>query len=114
MELIVSIVILSAVLLVIIGLIPAGVTGLRKADDVQAATLYGMEVVEETCKGNGKPDVTEAVFKVRLNQSTFEVHREVSAVDRNADPPSLFDVAVTVSWAGQPAPVKLRTRIYRP
>ncbi len=99
---------LAGCVLVIVAMLPSGVLSLQKAQNIQAATAYGLEVMEVT-RTQFTPTALD--FKANLNGQSFHVQRAVYPVP-SASP--LYDVAVTVSWDGQPVPVVLSTRLYRP
>ncbi len=116
MEIVVCIALIAISVLIILGLIPMGAVSLQKAQDVQAATLYGTELLEDGARPDyvpPSPDRVDRDFEVTLNHTTYHVQRAIYACDAS-HPPRLYDVVVTVAWSAQPQPVSLRTRVYHP
>lgn len=110
-EVIVAAALVAASILLMVGLLPTGVLALKKAEDVQAATAYGVEVLETRSAALPPAPFTSA-FWITLNGTRFRVRTVVSAVPHPSG--HLYDLAVTVTWNRQPAPVRLFTRLYRP
>jgi len=115
LEIVVSVLLVGGALIVIVGLIPTSVTSLKKAENIQAATLYATEVLEDARRVDFRADAANRWWKrtVEINRISFLVQREIYAVDEG-DPPRLYDVVVKVSWKPQPVPVELRSRVYQP
>lgn len=108
-ESIVAAALIGACLLTIVSIIPSGVLSLKKAEDLQAATSYGLEVLELR---RSRLDAGELKHEITLNATRFEV---VSRVDQRSHTGGhLYDFVVTVSWNRQPCPVRLATRLFRP
>lgn len=108
-ESIVAAALIGACLLTIISVIPSGVLSLKKAEDLEAATAYGMEVLEMR---RARLDPGEMTHEITMNATRFDV---VSRVDEQPHPGGhLYDFVVTVSWNRQPCPVRLATRLFRP
>jgi uncharacterized protein (TIGR02598 family) len=92
--------------LMIVTLLPSGVLSLKKAENLQAATAYALEVIEaHRAHSTVAPD-----FKVTLNDTQFRVQSTTRAVPHPSG--RLQDVLVTVTWNRQPQPVSLATRLY--
>lgn len=109
LEVVLAAALLAASLLVIVSLIPSGVLSLKKAENIQAATAYALEVLEwdrANFSSTAPPD-----SQVTLNGTVFHVHNDVYAVPTYS---GLYDLAVTVSWDRQPQPVILATRVTQP
>ncbi len=112
-EIVVASALVAATVLMVMGLIPFGVTSLKKAENMQAATAYGVEVLEARRASilQERPAIPDAI-DVRLNQTEFHVE---STTRTTAHPAGrLVDISVTVTWNRQPVPVVLATRVYRP
>jgi type II secretory pathway pseudopilin PulG len=114
LEVVVASLLIAVALMVIAGLIPASVTSMKKAENIQAATLYATEVLEDARRPDFIPDASRRLWerKLDLNQIAFTVQREIYGVDGN-EPPDLYDVVVKVTWEPQPVPVELRSRVYK-
>lgn len=114
MELVISALLIALALIVIVGVIPMGVNSLKKSESIQAATLYAVEVVEDSKRDGFRPTADQLLFErdVEINKIRYHVTREIYSADGD-NPPSLYDVVVHVSWQPQPVPVELRTRVYR-
>lgn len=107
-EVIVAASLVGAGLLLVVGLLPSGVLSLKKAEDLQTATAYGMEVMEIS-RGDLSHTPFLNDFQVMLNSTEFRVTREVMPVAGSDG--RLFDVLVTVSWGDPPAQAQLATRM---
>lgn len=110
-EVIISVALIGAGLLLVLSLIPSGVLSLKKAEDLQTATAYGLEVIEVTRSGL-ENTAHLAEFDVTLNNTDFHVRRQYYEVS-NTDG-RLHDVVVTIEWNAQSAPVQLSTRLSQP
>jgi uncharacterized protein (TIGR02598 family) len=113
-EIIVAVAILASSILIIISIIPTGVLSLKKSEDIQSASAYGMELIEEV--RNSRPDyqnypVTDLDVEKSLNNTNFRFQRDIYAIDLQT-PHRLFDIIVTVNWPRQPQPLRLSTRVY--
>lgn len=94
--------------MVIVSLIPSGVLSLKKAENLQTAAAYAVEVIETSRRGIDQTPWLEQ-FPVTLNNTEFRVKREAQTV-ANSDG-RLVDVRVTIEWDGQPTPVRVATRL---
>lgn len=115
LEITVSAVLVAVAVVVIVGLIPTTVTSLKKSENMQAATLYAVEVLEDARRTDFVPDASHRRCDrtLEINHIAFAVARDVYALD-GEDPPRLYDVVVKVTWKPQPVPVELKTRVYHP
>lgn len=110
-EVIIASALVAAGVMVLLTLIPSGVLSLKKAEDLQTATAYGLEVMEISRGGFERSSALDD-FHITLNSTEFHVTRQFWPV---ADTDNrLFDVQVSVSWNGQPVPVQLSTRMPQP
>ena len=109
-EVILATAVSGATLLIILALVPLGVASLQRAQDLQAATAYGQEVVSATRAGL-LPLYPRWSTAVTCNKTTFRVSREVLPVPDTEG--RLADVVVTIAWSMQPRPVVLTTRVDR-
>jgi len=90
----------------VVSIIPSSVLTLKRAEDLQAATAYGIRVLDEAQQS---PPTTEGVDRdehVTINATDFHVKRQVVKVDD-----SLMDVIVTVKWRDDVPPITLATRL---
>lgn len=115
LEIVVALCIVAVSLTLIVGIIPMNVSGLKKSEAIQAATLYASEVLAqaESPAFVAEPATMFLDRTVVINQVPFRVVRGIYGVDA-PERPRLYDVIVNVSWETQPVPVELRTRVYRP
>lgn len=114
LEVVVSVVLVAASLVVIVGMIPMGASAQRKSENIQAATLYACEMVEDAARPEYRPRGSDRFERdVAINGTTFHAVRVIYGVDAT-DAPHLYDVVVNVSWNPQPVPVELRLRVYHP
>ena len=113
-EVVVSVVLVAASLIVIVGMIPMGASAQRKSENMQAATLYACEVLEDAARTEYRPHDRDRFERdVTINDTAFHVVRVIYGVDAS-DLPQLYDAVVHVSWKPQPVPVELRLRVYHP
>lgn len=109
-EVILAAALVAASILLMVGMLPTGVLALKKAEDLQAATAYGVEVLE--ARSAALPSAPYAgAFSITLNGTRFRVETDLTAVPHPSG--HLYDLAVTLRWNHQPAPVRLATRLYR-
>lgn len=109
-EVILAVALVGAGLLVLVSLLPSGVLSLKKAEDLQTATAYGVEVMEASRRGLAQtPHLAD--FTVTMNATEFHVTRLSQAVAGGGG--RLYDVCVNVSWHGQPG-VQFATRMASP
>lgn len=108
MDVIVAIALLAAGLMVIVSLIPSGVLSLKKAENLQTAAAYAMDVIE-TSRGGVEQTPWLDQFRVTLNDTEFRVKREARPVPQSDG--RLVDVQVTIEWDQQPTPVRVATRM---
>jgi uncharacterized protein (TIGR02598 family) len=107
-EVIVAVALIGAGLLLVVSLIPSGVLSLKKAEALQTATAYCVEVMETSRMGLERTGYLDD-FRVTLNTTEFHVVRQAASVPDTDG--RLFDVIVRAEWDGQPAPVVLGTRL---
>lgn len=98
----------AVVLVVILALLPVNVASQKRAQDMQAATTYGVEVVNAT-RSRQIPDSPCWETRVHFNGTSFTVKREMFGVPETQG--RLSDVMVTVTWPRRTRPVVLTTRI---
>jgi len=113
-EIIVAVAIIATALILIVSIIPTGILSLKKAEDYQSASSYGMALIEEV--KNRRPEhlaypVTDLDFNRDFNNTTFHFQRDIYAIDVQV-PHRLFDIVVTINWSQQPEPITLSTRVY--
>ena len=107
---------ISACLLLIAGLIPSSLLSFRKAQRIQEATLYASQVLEQlerdpTMPGQaGKP---ATLSNITVHGAAYQVATAVATPYAPDDSGQSYLVEVTVAWEGQPVPVHLAT-LYRP
>ena len=116
LEMVVCISLIAFIIMGIIGLIPTGLKSLTHADQVQAATLYGTEVLEDAIydvQSNPSASLGSTTSSFSLNRTDYSVQKSVTRVDNVSSPmPVLVEIDVGVSWNGHPQPVMLSTRVY--
>lgn len=95
-------------MLLIVTLLPTGVLSLKKAENLQSATAYAREVMETSRRGFARTAGLER-FEATINATQMQVSREIRPVPETGG--RLHDVLVTIRWPGQPAPVRLVTRM---
>lgn len=98
-------------LLCVVALLPSGVVSLKKAEDLQTAAAYGVEVIEATRSGvAATPGLDD--FHVTLNSTDFHVTRNAAQVPGTGG--QLVDVVVTLAWPRQKVPLTMSTRMLAP
>lgn len=107
-DVIVSIALLAMGLLFVVSLIPMGVLSLKKAENLQTAAAYAVEVVEASREGFEETARLDK-FETVINDTDFEIERFVQTVPDTDG--RLHDVKVVVKWDGQPVPVVVTTRM---
>jgi prepilin-type N-terminal cleavage/methylation domain-containing protein len=114
-EIIMALALFSMCIFLVINVIPTGVMTLKKAEDLQSASLYGQEIIEDAVrsfpKGAAYFPVKDREFDITMNSTQFHVTREIYNVD-TCTPPKLFDIVVVVSWDRQPMPLRLGRRLF--
>jgi prepilin-type N-terminal cleavage/methylation domain-containing protein len=112
-EMIVALGIIAVSLIMIISIIPTGVLSLKKAEDIQSASAYGMSLIEETRKSRPAYTaypVTDLTAEKVFNNTRFLFQRDIYAID-SQNPHNFYDIVVTITWSRQPQPLRLSTRI---
>lgn len=107
-DVIVAAALAGAALLLVISLVPTGVLSLKKAEDLQSATAYGLEVIESSRGGLAQTAYLNE-FTVTLNATSFHVERRSLTVAGSEG--RLCDVMVSVSWDEPPTQIQLCTRL---
>jgi prepilin-type N-terminal cleavage/methylation domain-containing protein len=105
-EVIVSLAILAMGLLFVLSLIPSSVLSLKKAEDLQAASAYGMELLEMVRLQPPSAEERQA-FDVDFNHTSFHFVREIYSVEEG-----LFDVVVVAQGREDTPPLRLATRVH--
>lgn len=106
LELIIAVALLAIAVLFIVSIIPSGVLGLKKAEDLQTASAYGMELIE-TVRMHPPAAPDRRSFALTLNSTNFDFVREIYAVEDD-----LFDVVVVVTGNPDNPPYRIATRIH--
>ncbi len=107
MEVVLSTALVAIGLLFIAGIIPTSGFSLKKAENMQSATAYGLELVEDA-RLKPSPGVATRHYKVTLNHTEMRFKREVLFVEDG-----LYDVVVTARWTDELPPLRLATRVHR-
>ncbi|MHB2015509.1 MAG: type IV pilus modification PilV family protein [Candidatus Xenobia bacterium] len=105
-EILVSLAILAAGVVFVVSIIPTAVLTLQRAEDLQAATAYGQELVEDARAHVPTAAGRDRDFQVTLNRTEFHVTRDIVVF------PDLEDVVVTLQGPSDQQPVKLATRLF--
>lgn len=88
----------------VLGIVPTGISAIKRSEDLQAAVAYGSDLIERTRAAVPPEGVTE--FKVTVNGTDFTLTRNVTRVDARAT-----DIIVTVKWSDTIPPRVLATRV---
>lgn len=102
-EIMVAVVILASALMLVLGLMPGGVLSLQKAENLQAATAFGEELLETAPAPESFP-VTPETFQRKANGTDFEATRSVR---RESETTYLIEVSVNWSTAERPLLLEL-------
>lgn len=104
-EVLLAVALLAMGILFVVSIIPTSVLSLKKAENMQAAAAYGMELIE--CARLAPPQAGETrEFEVTINQTSIKFVREVAPL---AD--DLFDVVVTATVDAEEPPLRMATRV---
>lgn len=104
LEVVIALSLLALGVLFVLGIVPTGVSTIRRAEDITSAVAYGNDVIEH-CRAKLPPAGTTE-WTVTLNSTAFEITREIVPVS-----PSLTDVVVTLHWSDRTPPRVLATRL---
>jgi uncharacterized protein (TIGR02598 family) len=104
-EILMAIGILAMGILFVVSIIPSSVLSLQKAEDMQAAAAYGMELIEAA---RMEPPDTEETreFIVTINRTELRFERRVISVEED-----LFDIVVVATMHPDKPPLRLATRV---
>ncbi|NDD28545.1 MAG: hypothetical protein EB084_09810 [Proteobacteria bacterium] len=104
LEVVIALALLAVGVLLVLGIVPTGISSMRRAEDISSAVAYGNDVIEH-CRAK-LPPAGETEWTVTLNSTDFHVKREVVPVTR-----ALTDVVITLQWSDRTPPRVLATRI---
>lgn len=113
MEIVVCIVLISVCTILVVSIIPEGVVSIKKAENVEMATMYATEVADTVSSGT----TVASPIDVTLNHTAFHVTTDVTAVDSGSGlniASRLQQANVTVTWPDQEVPVRVATRWFAP
>lgn len=105
LEVVVAVTLVAICLLFVVSLVPMSAITLKKGEDLQATTCYGLDLIEDY---RANPRVTTGVDRtvdVEINRTTYRFVREIYQVD------ACVDVVVTATWPQASAPLQLTTRM---
>ncbi len=90
LEIVVAVVLVAIALIVIVALIPTTVGALKKSENIQAATLYAIEVLEDARRADFVPVAAHRSFvrTLPINGILFNVQRDIYGVDDEERPAS--------------------------
>ncbi len=106
LEVVVAVALLAIGIVFVLSLLPSSVLTLKRAEDMQAATAYGMEVLHDAELRVPSIAGRDRDLHFEINGTSFHVTRDVLPVDA-----LLTDVVVTVKWRDDVPPLKLATRL---
>lgn len=91
--------------LFVLGIVPTGLTSVKRSEDIEAATAYGNELIEDARRT--LPPLGPQELKLTFNATEFKIVREIYAVDND-----LTDVVVVAQWTTDKPGVRLATRLH--
>jgi prepilin-type N-terminal cleavage/methylation domain-containing protein len=104
LEVVVAMALLALGFLFVLGIVPTGVTSIKRSEDIEAATAYGMELMEDA--RHSLPPATAHEYVLTMNQTEFHFRRELVRVNDD-----LTDIVVTATWSETLPGIRLVTRV---
>lgn len=108
LEVVVAVTLIALSLLFVVSLVPMSTFTLKKGEDLQAVTCYGLELIEDYRATREAPEGVDRTLDVDLNRTTCRFVREIYRAD------ACVDVVVTATWPQAVAPLHLSTRLRMP
>lgn len=105
LEVVIAMSLLALAFLFVLAIVPAGITSIKRSEDIEAATAYGMEIMEEARRS--LPPEGEKLFFIELNQTEFKIMREVVRVNQD-----LTDIVIRAKWSDVLPGITLATRVH--
>lgn len=104
LEIVIAMALAALGFLFILGILPAGITSIKRSEDLETATAYGMELMEDARRGLPPEMATE--FTIEMNLTRFKFVREIYRVDGD-----LSDIVVVGTWSEDLPGIRLVTRV---
>lgn len=111
-EVLVALGLIAVSLMMILGLIPAGVQSSQRASDVQAAAAWSRQLLEETPAPTEFPIIAELAskaFEAQIGPTKFFATRTVQVAG-----PYLYRIEVTTTYHERAQPVRLSLTRFNP
>lgn len=111
-EILVALGLLSVSLMMILGLIPAGIQSSQRASDIQAAAAWSRQLIEQARIPESFPiprSLAETAHSQQIGPTVFTATRKVTVAG-----PFLYRVEVETSWPAGVRPVKLSLTRFNP
>ncbi len=105
LEVVIGVALLALGIIFIAAILPTSIYSIKRAEDIQAATAYANELLDEARRS--LPRAGESEVTLTFNQTDFKLRRLVVKVDE-----SLTDVVVTVRWRDDMPELRLATRVH--
>lgn len=104
LEVVIALALVALGVVFVLGIIPTGVLSVKRSEDMEAATSYGMEVIENA--RHKLPPEAETDTYVTFNKTDFHVQRAIYSVDDYTT-----DIVVVVRWSEESPGIRLATRV---
>lgn len=111
-ELMVALGLISVCLMMVLGMIPAGIQSSQRAADVEAAATWSRQLLEETPAPGDfpiPPSLAESTFTRQIGATVFTATRKV-----RVDGPYLYRIEVETSWGKLERPLKISLTRFNP
>lgn len=104
LEVVIALALIALGIVFVLGILPTSVLSVKRSEDMEAATAYGVEVVEDARRQ--LPETLSQTFVKTLNQTEFTVTRDIYVVDQ-----ATSDIVVVASWSPDRPGIRLATRV---
>lgn len=99
-------------LMLILGLIPAGIAASQRASDIQSAAAWSRQLLEETSAPSALPiptDEAESTHELQIGPTLFTATRKIAVTG-----PFLFRIEVETSWRAGIEPIRMSLTRFNP
>lgn len=105
-EIVLALAVLGLCFMFAASLIPTGIITLQRGQDMQAATGYAQELMEDVRQTPASKAGRDRELDVPIGSTTYHATRDIVKLNGQ-----MIDVVVTVSWRKDVPPVVLATRL---
>jgi Tfp pilus assembly protein PilV len=104
LEVVIALALVALGVVFVLGIIPTSVLSVKRSENIEAATAYGMELVEDARQNLGTG--TERHYEVEFNNTRITFIRALYTVDE-----STTDIVVVGKWSDERPGIHLATRV---